>query len=194
LKTGSTIGVFPNLMGTVTLRSSLKSSEFRAILWLLLRGRDNELTANLAVKLPMSARSPLISRQPVCGQLLGLSRHEIPKQLHGIGAQGAGNRNKFHDIYTAFTTLIFGNKRLRPAKFFGKGLLTNARSMSHCDKSGNKPGIFRRFKGLLHAPPSLRIGGRKFDPENGLSQNWIISTIRAIAWQFTPGRGRHGLE
>src|SRR5215216_3053819 len=34
---------FPNLMGTVTLRPPLKSSEFRAILWLLSRGPDNEL-------------------------------------------------------------------------------------------------------------------------------------------------------
>jgi hypothetical protein len=31
--------------------------------------------------------------------------------------------------------------------------------MSHCDKRRNEPGVFRGFEGLLHVPPSLRIGG-----------------------------------
>jgi hypothetical protein len=34
---------FPHSMGTVTLRSPPKSSEFRAMLWLLSPGQDNEL-------------------------------------------------------------------------------------------------------------------------------------------------------
>jgi len=143
----------------------------------------------------MSAKARLLASCRFAAGLSRLSGHEIPKQLHGIGAQGAGNRNKFDNIDATLAALILGNKRLRSAKFLGQDLLTNARSMSHCDKSGNKPGIFRRFEGLLHAPPSLRIGSMKFDPENGLSQNWITWTIRAIGGQgFTLGKGRHGLE
>jgi hypothetical protein len=53
--------------------------------------------------------------------------------------------------------------------------------MSRCDKDFDQPGIFRGFKGLLHVPPGLRIGGRQSDPENGLSQNWIFRPERANA-------------
>ena len=80
---------------------------------------------------------------PLSASFRGLSLHKVPKQLHGIGAQGAGNRNKFDDVDAALAAFVFGNKRLRSAEFLSQGLLANARGMSHCDKSGDKPGIFR---------------------------------------------------
>ena len=101
---------------------------------------------------------------------------KIPKQLDGIGTKSPDNCNKFNDINAALAAFVFGNKRLRPAEFLGQRLLTNARGMSHCDKDRNQPCVFRGFKGLLHVPPGMRIGGRQFDPEIGLSQNWIILT------------------
>jgi hypothetical protein len=116
---------------------------------------------------------PLASRSSAVG-FSGLSLYEIPKQLDWIGAKGASNRDKFDDVNAPLTSLILGDEGLRAAKLFSKSLLPNARGMSHRDKNCNQSGIFRGFEGLLHWPPSLRIGGGKFDPENGLSQNWII--------------------
>jgi hypothetical protein len=49
--------------------------------------------------------------------------------------------------------------------------------MSHCDKDFDEPRIVRGFEGFLHMPPSPRIGGTKFDPEIGLSQNWILRAL-----------------
>lgn len=53
--------------------------------------------------------SPLAFRSFAAG-LCGLSRHEIPKQLHGISAKGLRNRNKFNDVDPAFATFIFRDK------------------------------------------------------------------------------------
>jgi hypothetical protein len=36
-------------------------------------------------------------------------------------------------------------------------VLTNAGGFPRCDKNRNQPGVFRRFEGLLHAPPSRWI-------------------------------------
>jgi hypothetical protein len=110
----------------VTLWWRLKSSEFGAILWLLLRGRDDQLNAICSL---CSCRfSPGFD---------GLSGHEIPKQFYGIGAQCTGYRNKFDDINAALAAFVLGNERLRSAEFLGQGLLTDAGGMSHCDKTGN---------------------------------------------------------
>jgi hypothetical protein len=110
----------------------------------------------------------------------GFSRNEIPKRLDRIRAQGAGNGDKFDDVDTALAAFILRNKGLRPAQFLGKRLLANAGSMSHCDKSGHEPGVFRGFEGLLHAPPPARstsmiilevtaVGGKckEFEEQNG---------------------------
>jgi hypothetical protein len=165
----------------VTLWWPPKSSEFGAILWLLSRPCDHEQTSrtgghNGAIAKAGKIVGSLASHSFAAG-FRRFSRHEIPKQLDWIGAKGAGNGNKFDDINAALAAFVLGNKRLRPAEFPGQGLLTNACGMSHCDKDGNEPGIFRRFEGLLHAPPSLRIGGVQFDPGIGLSQNWILCAL-----------------
>lgn len=63
-----------------------------------------------------------------------LSRHEIPKQLDGISAQRAGNRDKLDDVDAPLATLILGDKGLGPAKFLRQRALADTRFMSRCDK------------------------------------------------------------
>ena len=64
-------------------------------------------------------------------------------------------------------------------ELLGQWLLFNAGILPHSNKHGYEPGIFCRFERLLHAPPRPGIGGSKFDPEKGLSQNWILSAKHA---------------
>jgi hypothetical protein len=64
-----------------------------------------------------------------------------------------GYSDKFDHIDPPLAALIFGDEGLRPAEFLRQSLLTEAGGMSHCDKGGNKSGIFRRFERFLHAPP-----------------------------------------
>jgi hypothetical protein len=131
-----------------------------------------------------------LAGRPLAASLGRFSRHEIPKQLDWISVKGAGNRNKFNDVNAALAAFVFGDKRLRPAKLFGQGLLPNARGMSHCDKDRNEPCIFRRFEGLLHVPPGLRIGGKQSDPGIGLSQNPII----LLRYVMLPGPSGSALD
>jgi hypothetical protein len=123
----------------------------------------------------MRGSVPFGTSSPFAGSSCGLSRHKIPKQPYGIGTQSPGNLNEFDHVYSALAALILGNERLGPAELPCQGLLTDIGILPHCDKGRNQPGVFRRFEGFLHAPPSQRFGGTQSDPEIGLSQNWILS-------------------
>jgi hypothetical protein len=115
---------FPNLTGIVTLGSPLKSSEFGAILWLISRRCGHERagrTGDRGIGKSRQTGHPnrTLAGRPLAANLGRCSRHEISKQLDWISIKSAGNRNKFNDINTPLAAFVFGNKRLRPAKFFG---------------------------------------------------------------------------
>ncbi|MEH2565653.1 hypothetical protein V1289_005280 [Bradyrhizobium sp. AZCC 2289] len=101
-------------MGTVTLWSPLKSSEFRAISWLLSAGYDHE-TNLICGRLPRGFAG-LANQRARLGigtfeaDLGGLSCHKIPEQLDRISIQRAGNCNKFNDINATLAAFVFGNK------------------------------------------------------------------------------------
>jgi hypothetical protein len=105
----------------------------------------------------------LLPRSPIRG-LYGLP-HEIPEELDRIGAERTCNGNKFDDIKAPFATLIFGDEGLRTIEPFCPCLLTHPGGMSHRDKGGNEPSVFRGFRdfcmGRQNQPESSREGGNR---------------------------------
>jgi uncharacterized protein len=138
------------------------------------------LRVALALMLAVRAPKTLFCRAFPPGFWARFARHKVAEQLHRVGAQRPGDSDKFDQVDTSLAALVFGDKGLWLPDFCRQLLLLDTGVMSHCDKHLNEPGIFRGFKGLLHAPPGQRIGGRQFDPRKGLSQNWIKDGIGAM--------------
>jgi hypothetical protein len=67
--------------------------------------------------------------------------------------------------------------RLRHSVDIAQRLLAHTRPMSRCNKNFDQFSVFRGFEASAW-PPGLEMGGRQFDHENGLSQNWIFVANR----------------
>jgi hypothetical protein len=153
-------------------------------------GLRNSRAKSVSDRNPNEARESAISR-PFPGRFgLRFASDEFPEKLYRIALQSPHDCDKFNQVNAAFAALIFGDERLRFPELFSQDLLPDVGLLPHCDKHRNEAVIFRGFQGLLHAPPSLRIGGAQSDPRKGLSQNWILGAVQAISAGVTPHRRR----
>ena len=69
-------------------------------------------------------------------------------QLERIRAQGAGDRDEFHDIEPALAAFIFGDKGLRSFQTTGEGVLGQPGGLARPDHQLAKSGLVGRMNGF----------------------------------------------
>ncbi len=97
--------------------------------------------------------------------------HQLPHDPDRIGAQGAGNGEKLHDIQPSLATFVFCNERLRALQPFGELFLAQAHFFTSFGQKLAQKAIFRLMEGFNETAGPGGHKAAKSDPRIGLSHN-----------------------